>query len=354
MHAEAARRQLYQRHTRFIPARHQAAPLLEYAQARDLGDEALLRGTGLRAADLLLADTLLSPDDIARLLANLEGALAAPDTAFVLGSELLPGHHGELSHALSRAVHLRQALEILVAHQGVLSPLLVPHLLLLKEEGDAAATGGKGGVAVLHWTDAGLPVALRPFVVDMMMAAVNGMSRWLSGERLPWRFRFNRTQSAHLEQYTVHLGPDVRFNDYLDAMSLPLEWLERPWPRGSAMAVSAALAGVVTSERPRGLLCALYDWLHERVRLAPTLEQASSAFGVSPATFKRQLAAHGTHFQAELDQARAHAIWPLIRQGRDNEQIAAWLGFHDANNFRRSFKRWTGLPPSGWRERWGV
>lgn len=353
MDAEAKRRQMYQRQTCFIPARHQAAPLLEYAQARELADEVLLRGTGLSAGDLLLADTLLSTDDIARLLANLEGALAAPDTAFVLGSGLLPGHHGELSHALSRAVHLRQALEILIEHQGLLSPLLVPHLLLHEDE-EGAVAGAKGGVAVLHWTDAGLPVALRPFVVDMMMAAVNSMSRWLGGERLPWRFRFNRTQPAHLEQYRVHLGPDVRFNDYLDAMYLPLQWLERPWPRGSAMAVSAALAGVASAERPRGLLSSLYDWLHERARLAPTLEQASSAFGVSPATFKRQLAAHGTHFQAELDQARAHAIWPLIHQGRDNEQIAAWLGFHDANNFRRSFKRWTGLPPSGWRERWGL
>lgn len=355
MHAKATPCVVYQRQTRFIQARHQAVPLLEHARARDLEAEVLLRGTGLRAGDLLRAETLLSPDDIARMLSNLESALPAADTAFVLGSELLPGHHGELSHALSRAVHLRQALEILITHQGLLSPLLVPHLLLLDEEqGKAAASGDEGGWAVLHWTDAGLPVVLRPFLIDMMMAAVSGMSRWLSGERLPWRFRFNRTQPAHLEQYRVQLGPDVRFNDYLDAMYLPRDWLERPWPRGSAMAVSAALAGVQHADRPRGLLSALYDWLHERARLAPTLEQASSAFGVSPATLKRQLAAHGTHFQAELDQARAHAIWPLIRRGCDNEQIAGWLGFHDANNFRRSFKRWTGLPPSGWRERWGV
>ncbi|MFO6419684.1 AraC family transcriptional regulator ligand-binding domain-containing protein [Hylemonella sp. W303a] len=352
MQGDAAPRFIYQRHTRYMPARHHAAALLAYAQARDLPDEALLRGTGLVAGELLQLDTLLSPDDIVRLLVNLGDALAEPDTAFVLGSELLPGQHGELSHALLRAVHLRQALEILIAHQGLLSPLLVPHLLL--QDGKGTVADAQGGVAVLHWTDAGLPAALRPFVVDLMMAAVNGMSRWLSGERLPWRFRFNRTQPAHLEQYRVHLGPDVRFNDYLDAMYLPLEWLERPWPRGSSVAVSAALAGVTRAQRPRGLLSALYDWLHERARLAPTLEQASQAFGVSPATFKRQLAAHGTHFQAELDQARAHAIWPLIHQGCDNEQIAAWLGFHDANNFRRSFKRWTGLPPSGWRERWGV
>lgn len=340
--------QLCQRQTRFIPARHHAALLLEHAQARDVDVDALLRGTRLKPDELLAAQTLLSPDELLRLLFNLDATLSAPDTAFMLGADWLPGHYGHVSHALLRATHLRQAMDILIEYQTSLSPLLVPHLLIQRDQHD-----GGDGLAVLYWTDTGVPASQRVFVTDMMMAAVSGMSRWLSGERLPWQFHFNRTQSAHPEQYAVHLGSDVRFNAYLDAMCLPLAWLERPWPRGSAVAVSASLAGVDAADRRRGLMSALYDWLWERVRLSPTLEHASKAFGVSPATLKRHLAAHGTHFQAELDQVRAHAIWPLIQRGCDNEQIAAWLGFHDANNFRRSFKRWTGLPPSHWRARWG-
>ncbi len=326
---------LYQLHTRFIPARHQAVLLLEYAQDQEVDPQALLRGTPLQVEDLLAPQTLLSPADYLRLLANLEATLVAPGTAFVLGQLMLPGHYGHLSHALLRAVNLRQALEILINHQAGLSPLLAPHLT---QHGDSA---------VLYWSDACVLPAQRAFVVDMSMAAVAGMSRWLAGERLPWTYRFNRTRPAHLEQYTVHLGTALHFNDYLDAMCLPAEWLERPWPRGSALAVSAALAGVPAAERQRSLLAALYDYLLEHIRLTPTLEQASAAFGVSPATFKRHLAVHGTHFQAELDQVRAHVTLQLIHShGYGNEQIAAWLGFHDANNFRRSFKRWTGLTPS--------
>jgi AraC-like DNA-binding protein len=29
----------------------------------------------------------------------------------------------------------------------------------------------------------------------------------------------------------------------------------------------------------------------------------------------------------------------------DNDEVARHLGFHDATNFRRSFKRWTGQTP---------
>jgi len=330
----------YQAGTRFIPARHQAALLLEYAHSQELDSDALLRGTHLFERDMLATDTRISPADYLRLLANLKAALNAADTSFMLGQLLLPGHYGNLSHALLQAGSLRQALDILITYQAALSPLLAPHLAM------------HGDTAVLYWTDSCIASGQRAFVVEMMMAAVAGMTRWLAGERLPWQFRFNRTRPSHIEQYAVHLGSALRFDDYLDAMSLPAAWLDKPWPRGSAMAVSAALAAVPEAERCRSLLATLYDYLLERVRVAPTLEQVSAAFGISAATFKRHLAAHGTHFQAELDQVRAHVTLQLIHtHGYGNEQIAAWLGFHDANNFRRSFKRWTGLTPSVLREK---
>lgn len=326
--------------SRFIPARHQAALVLEYARAREVDSHTLLRGTPLFAADLLSPSTLLSPADYLRLLDNLRQTLRADDTSFMLGQQMLPGHYGNLSHALAHARNLRQALDILIDHQASLSPLLAPHLTRHGEE------------AVLYWTDACVSPTLRGFVVEMSMAAVSGMSRWLSGERLPWRFRFNRTRPPHTEQYAVHLGTTLTFEDCLDAMSLPGEYLDHPWPRGNDMAVSAALAGVPPVERQRSLLAALYDFLLAHVRLGPTLEEASAEFGVSPATMKRHLAQHGTHFQAELDLVRAHVTVQLIHEyGYCNEQIAAWLGFHDANNFRRSFKRWTGLTPSVLRQR---
>jgi AraC-like DNA-binding protein len=40
------------------------------------------------------------------------------------------------------------------------------------------------------------------------------------------------------------------------------------------------------------------------------------------------------------------ALYLFHTQGYDNEAVARYLGFHDATNFRRSFKRWTGVTPS--------
>jgi len=324
-----------------IEAQHQPALVLDYALSRDADPVALLRGTGLPpladgAALAALTGRAVTPLQYLQLLDNAMRLLDSADTSFMLGQQMLPGHDGAASHALLHAPTLRQALHILTACARRLSPLLRPRF---KEE---------GALAVLYWTDSyGAPSQL-PALVEMHMTALAALCRWLAGERLPWRFCFNRASPRHTEQHAAHLGGELRFNCYLDAMLIPSAWLDRPWPRGNATAAALALR---TAERdactPPSLLDALYDYLLERVRCAPTLDQAAADFGVSPATMKRHLARHGSHFQAELDQVRTHVALYLFQTRRaDNDDVAAYLGFHDAANFRRSFKRWTGQTPA--------
>lgn len=320
----------YQLNTRFIPASGQPAQVLEFFRRQGLAVPA-----GYPCGD---PHALLTPVEYRALLRELAKTMPEAETAFLLGQQLLPGHLGPLSHALLQAGSLGQALDVLLRFQGWLSPLLGTHRMCLD------------GRTVLYWTDCCGNARLQGFVVEMTMAAVSGMCRWLGGERLPWSYSFNRTRPAHVEQHAVHLGNEVRFNAYLDAMWIDGEWLSRPWPRGSALGFAAALAEAeraVGMNTRKSLLAQLYDYLGEHLRQVPSLEHCAAHFGCSPATFKRHLALHGTHFQAELDQARTHATLRLIRQhGLSNEEIADRLGFHDANNFRRSFKRWTGLTPS--------
>ncbi|MOA47520.1 HTH-type transcriptional regulator GadX [compost metagenome] len=76
---------------------------------------------------------------------------------------------------------------------------------------------------------------------------------------------------------------------------------------------------------------------------------------MSPATLKRKLHKHGTHYQEQRDLVRKHVALYLYRiKGYSNEEVAAYLHFHDATNFRRSFKRWTGLSPSALRQLFGA
>ena len=321
-----------------IPARQQPALLLDYARSRDLAERELLRGCSIGNAGAL--DANITASQYLQLLGNALRLLDSRDSSFMLGQQLLPGHDGAPSHALLQAPDLRSALRTLCGWHGRLTPLLTPRLLEAE------------GLAVLYWTDSFGAPGLLPALVEMHMTAVVSLCRWLGGERLPWRFCFNRAAPRHVEQHEVHLGSGLRFGCHLDAMLIDAAWLDKPWPRGSASATLRALeqAALEPAHAP-GLLSVLYDYLLQRVRSMPTLEQAAIDFGISPATLKRHLHKHGTHFQAELDQVRTHVALHLFHSRRaDNDTLAAYLGFHDAANFRRSFKRWTGQTPAALRD----
>lgn len=317
-----------------IAAQHQPALALEFAHSRELDARAVLAATGLGSLALPSPRHAVSPGQYLRLLANVVAAADSADTSFLLGQQMLPGHYGAVSQALAQADSLRDALTLLVRYQHALSPLLAPHL---REE---------AGTAVLYWTDNFGAGQQRGLLVEMHMAALGAMCRWRSGERLPWRYCFNRTRPRYTEQHEVHLGGALRFDCHLDAMLIDAAWLDRKWPHVNPMAAAVARAAIGDDAGRRSMLSALYDFLLEHIRRGPTLEQSAAAFGVSLATFKRHLARHGTHFQAELDQVRTHVALHLFHtEGYDNDAVARYLGFHDANNFRRSFKRWTGMTP---------
>lgn len=328
------------KHDACLALQHQALFTLQFAQQEQIRLKDLPH---LDSADLIQHELRwISPEQYLNALQELQRGVATAhkeELSFLLGSQLLPGQVGAASNALLHAQNLRQALACLVQFQSVLCPLLTPRLKIQEHH------------TILYWMDAwGRPSAL-PFLVEMHMSAVTAMCHWLSGVRLPWTFCFNRNPPRHIEQHHVYLGSQLRFNCYIDAMIIQNDHLDQAWPRANNFAFQRAhhLAQNELEAMPlaESLLKSVYDFLILHIQEQPTLDKTAQAFNCSSATLKRHLAEHGSHFQAELDQARTHmALYLFHTQGYDNEAVARYLGFHDATNFRRSFKRWTGVTPS--------
>jgi len=315
-----------------LPWAYQGALLAEFARSRGLAPSEWLDRCGVTPGQML------SPRQLLSMLAALQPL--ARDVGFVVGPLSLPGHYGLASQALQQAGDLRQALRVLCEWPARLSPLLTPRLIETADE------------LVLVWTEAnGAPASLQPLLVDMQMSAVVAMAQWLGGGRtLPWTFSFNRTRPRELSQHAAYLGPTLHFGCQVDAMRLPLAAATTPWPGAApgrpALAAGALTQGADPDAGRRGLLAALYDHLLAEIGGDPSLERSARRFGVSPATLKRQLAQLGTHHQAQLDQVRAHAaLYLMTLRGQRGEAVARSLGFNDKSNFRRSFKRWTGMTP---------
>ena len=71
---------------------------------------------------------------------------------------------------------------------------------------------------------------------------------------------------------------------------------------------------------------------------------------MSSRTLKRRLQQVGLGYQQLLDEARKRDAIKLIQNTHLTiEQIAQHLGYTDAANFTRAFKKWTGDTPSRYR-----
>ncbi len=328
----------YECDDRVIAAHHQAALLIDLLLSMGLCSHKILRGTGLFYEDVLSGERMMTAEQFLQLIRNARRLSPDPGLSFRWGAQFWPGHYDSYSHLLANAANLEEALNSLVTYRHYLSPLLSPKWFVDEHH------------CYIQWVDAvGLGDEHR-FVVEAANAGMVSMTRWLSEQRLPWRFVFSQGEPDYLEQYQVNLGEDTGFNIGVDAMMIDRIWLRQPWHKGTAIASRIAqrechqanLGGI-----PQGFPEAVYRLLLEHVRSPLSLSEAASAFGMSTATFKRKLRKHQCHFQHLQDQVRLHVCVYLIHiHGWNNEQIADHLSFTDTTNFRRAFKRWAGVTPS--------
>ncbi len=86
----------------------------------------------------------------------------------------------------------------------------------------------------------------------------------------------------------------------------------------------------------------------------PDAEDICRRLNISRGTLHRGLKAGGTHFLQLLENEKLQraTYWLSVEQVTI-EEVAARLGYSDASNFRRAFKKWTGHCPSDLRDRPG-
>lgn len=329
----------YECDSRFIAAHDLPAVLIDLARSRGIDTHHLLRGCELFYEDIVTGRAQVSPAQFLRLIANARRLLDAPDSSFLFGQRLWPGHYGAASQLLEQADNLLQALQDLGRYRALLSPLLTP-VLHLDEQ-----------YLHLYWRDSCGAAEQLPFLLEASMTAVVALARRQQHERLPWRLQFAYAEPRHVEQYWVHLSDELSFDRPSTVMSLPREYLLRPWPHAGATGAHIARQQCDQQLAQWGWQGSLLDELHAHlsahIHQPLSLERVAEAFATSPATLKRKLSKHGSHFQERLDRARCElALYLYQVKGCSNDEVAQRLGFNDITNFRRSFKRWTGRVPS--------
>jgi AraC-like DNA-binding protein len=147
------------------------------------------------------------------------------------------------------------------------------------------------------------------------------------------------------------IGCQVSFASRTNQIMFRSAWLDQPASLGNKTTypVVVALCDDLLNELESriGIAGTIRALLLRNITSPPTLSAIAELLDVSDRSLRRQLREQGISFRALLDELRMQIAIKYLRTTRlANEDIALALGFSDATNFRRAFRRWTNKSPS--------
>ena len=197
---------------------------------------------------------------------------------------------------------------------------------------------------------------IQTFLIEEAFASFLQVARGLVGNNFkPARVDMAYPAPSYAAEYDRVFGCPVRFGQRVSAFVAERSWIERRLltydPLSHRQALEFLEIGISREREKVDLFESVERVLRRTMPQIPTLAHIAGTLCLSERTLRRRLADNGVSYQALLDSVRKNrAIELLANPKLSIEEVAAEVGFSDAHNFRRAFKRWTGSAPSDMRE----
>jgi AraC-like DNA-binding protein len=301
----------------------------------------LLEGTGLTQASLGTAPEITLGQQL-RQIRNATRVLE-PGWSLTVGARLSPETHGANGFAIATAPTLRHG----IASMERFAHLRSPHFRM------RAYPAGDEVRLVMEKTVA-LTEDEHRALVDLVMLSVQAMLESQLGrptEEARFEFPWPAPEHAHL--IAEHYHAPVHFDRPQTACVIPARWLAIESPYCDPTMHHALTERLHLADRrlhgDRLLVARVEQILAQRgARLG--LPRAARLLGISERTLSRRLGGQGTSFQALVDNSQKSRAAALLH---DEEltiaEVADALGYEDAANFGRAFRRWFGISPGKYR-----
>lgn len=322
------------------------ATLLQVLEPSGISSAQLLRNTGVHELDTQATLNLTARQrDI--VYSNALELSQDSQLGLRFGSQISIASQGIFGYALMASATTGDALKLLIRYNRVILPSIGIELQQHESELEL-------------WVKAEhLPQALQRFYTEVLFAAiVNSGSILLGRQTAALNLGFGYSPPPDLTPYQNIFGDGVRFNAVRSAMFFNNDNLDSPISTSNPIArdifrrecdrlISRDGEGGMVSERVQQILLQAGSEF-------PTSAKVAGQLHMSESTLQRHLAKEGNRYQQLLDQVRYRlALEYLNGTNLPVAEIASLLGFSDATNFRRSFKRWSQTTPSAIRNSTG-
>jgi AraC-like DNA-binding protein len=323
--------------------------LLDALQAQGTDTAQLLSMAGIDETRFRRADASLMPTQIEALIAAARRLTGRTDLGFEAGSRIKMTSHDLLGYGMIGCRDFDQLLRLVSRYYHLMNELFTLRYRRTLELGEA-----------LYSPVAAMPLETLRFMMEALSLAHHNQMRLLLGSALePYDMVLGMPRPRHHARYDALAPARVRF----DEQAMPgvrvlmgSVLLNQPLPLASQAVVQQVSERLeALSRRPTpeagGWSSFIRMMLTEAHGELLTLDDIGQRLNVSGRTVDRNLKKEGQQFRdiaQRVYMARARAM--LEKPGTTVAQVAERLGFSDAANFSRAFRRYTGTTPTHYQQ----
>lgn len=320
--------------------------LIEIAKEIGIPASQILRGTGLDLKMLEDAKTRTSVDQYVTACTNAIKLCDDPRLPFRVGNNIHLSAYGLYGFALLCSPTVRDGFNLAVRYHGLATPIFSidwrardDHFIWLFPNEFRVRYSG----------------AVKQFLLAQQLAQhITHIQDIARSDRKPLMIKIAHAPPPSAALYEEQLGCPIQFSTEVTEIHYDQSLLDDRPPLTNPVTLAMLrescenLIGRIGDESSTtGLVTQL---IMERPGQFPTMVAVADNLNLTPRTLRRRLANEGTTFSNVFDDVRRDLAEKYLSAGDFTvEDIAELLGFTDASNFRHSFKRWTGLAPSGFR-----
>jgi AraC-like DNA-binding protein len=262
----------------------------------------------------------------------------------LVGSNIDIPSQGIFGYAIITSTTIGDALKLLVRYNKALLPSLDVKMLSRKSRVEVI-------IKAPH-----LPDDLERFYIELLYAAIMRSGNTLIPKgRASVYVEFDYDAPYDKTPYQQLFGSKVQFNSDKSVLSFDEASLDLGIVTANPVArdiFRRQCDRLLSRDTHRGMVSErVQEVILQSGTEFPTSMRVANQLHMSESTLQRRLAKEGYKFQQLLDQVRnklAHEY--LTGTQLTVNEIAALLGFSDAANFRRSFKRWSSKTPTAVRD----
>ena len=309
----------------------------------------LLRGTGLRLADLEDPATEVSARQELDVIAHLVDAVGDDSgLGLVAGTRYHLTAYGLWGFMLLSSPTPRSAVDVALRYTELTFAFA---RVEARQRGDEMQL-----VISADDLPAGpLSAPVRRFVVEREAAAIRTLVReafsaTFAPRRVTFTFPPPRPPGGRARRDHDILGVEPAWDADETLVAFDASALDEPMPQANAHAAAIALdqcRAMLQRRRARaGTSGQVRDVLVDRLSDPPDAEDAADTLGLGVRTLQRRLADEGTTYRALLDEVREQlAAELLVSGGLTVTEVARRLGYVEVSSFSQAFRRWKGVGP---------